>query len=95
MEFNIGGLFSWVKGEKYGMTIGEEMKAGKSLEDAVRIAYKQHGVIPLWKLYVGIGTQSPFLVSMGGVVGGYHGQKIGFFNQKLKSALLKVSKEMG
>lgn len=91
---NILSVFSWVKGEEYGKTIGEEMKNGKSLEEAIRIAYSTHGVIPPSKISSGILFKSPLLAAMGGVVGGYYGQDIGFFNQKLKSALLKVSQEM-
>jgi len=76
------------------MTIGKEMQKGKSIEDAVRVAYKIHGAVPPWKLYTGILSSSPFFVSMGGIIGGMHGQKIGIFNQNLISALLKVSKDI-
>jgi len=91
---NILSVFSFAKGEQYGVTIGQEMKRGKSLEDAIRIAYKEHGIIPVSKIPSSILFPSVFLSAMGGVVGGYYGQNIGFFNQKLKSALLKVSQEM-
>lgn len=86
-------LFTWIKGEDYGKTIGSEMEKGLSLEDAIRKAYKKHGVIPLWKLYSSVANPT-FIAAMGGVVGGYYKQKTGFFNEKLLGALIKVTKEM-
>lgn len=87
-------VFSWIKGEEIGQTIGSEMEKGLSLEEAIRIAYKKYGIIPLWKLYSSMLTGNVLIAAMGGIISGRYHQKIGLFNQKLISALIKVTKEM-
>lgn len=91
---NVLSVFTWVKGEEYGSTIGQAMQEGKSLEEGIRIAYNTHGIIPEDKIRSGVLTQSPLLLAMGGLLGGFYHQKTGFFNEKLYSALIKVSQEI-
>lgn len=87
-------VFSFMKGEEYGELIGRAMNQGLSMDEAIRIAYKEHGVIPLWKLYSHF-TNPIFISAMGGVIGGtYHRKEVGFFNQHLLAALIKATKEM-
>ena len=79
--------------EAYGGTIGGAMEKGLSIEEAVKIAYKEHGIIPLWKIYSYF-VSPLFISTMGGVISGLYKQKIGLYNQKLVKALIKVTKEM-
>ena len=88
------GVTDTVKGEKYGETIAEEIEKGKQLEEAIRTAYNKHGVIPEQKLSFSVFTKPLFVTVMGGYLSGLHGMKLGFFNQKLWSALVRVSRQM-
>ncbi|WP_144005069.1 hypothetical protein [Solidesulfovibrio fructosivorans] len=91
---NLFSIFNWWKGEKYGETIGSAMQRGKSLEDAIREAYNTHGAISPSAITTYYFSQSPFFLSLSGVVSGYYKQKIGFYGYNLFKSLKQVSKEM-
>jgi hypothetical protein len=82
----------WMKGEKYGITIGEAVRNGKTLDEAVRMAYREYGLISQWQLFFGI--NSPFLTAMSGVVGSLCRSKREVYLQNLKPALIAAAREM-